>query len=178
MIWALPFAFLKNYLFIYLVALGLPGLFWWLSWWRSCLQCGRCGFDPWIGKIPWRREWLPTPVFWPGEFHGLYSPWGCKELDMTERLSLGLSCDMWHVPWPGIEPRPAVFGAWTVSHWTSRESPALCSSSSIDTWHVALCPYWIIIAPSFLIVALLSLDDCGLILERSWGSSWCHLFFL
>ena len=36
-------------------------------------------FDPWIGKIPWRRERLPTPVFWPGEFHGLYSPWDCKE---------------------------------------------------------------------------------------------------
>ena len=30
---------------------------------------------------PWRRERLPTPVFWPEEFHGLYSPWGCKELD-------------------------------------------------------------------------------------------------
>ena len=30
-------------------------------------------FDPWVGKIPWRREWLPTSVFWPGEFHGLYS---------------------------------------------------------------------------------------------------------
>ena len=28
-------------------------------------------FNPWIGKIPWRRERLPTPVFWPGEFHGL-----------------------------------------------------------------------------------------------------------
>ena len=39
---------------------------------------------PWIGKIPWRREQIPTPVFWPGEFHGLYSPWGYKELDMTE----------------------------------------------------------------------------------------------
>ena len=36
---------------------------------------------------PWRRERLPTPVFWSGEFHGLYSPWGHKELDMTERLS-------------------------------------------------------------------------------------------
>ena len=29
------------------------------------------GFDPWVGKIPWRKEQLPTPVFWPGEFHGL-----------------------------------------------------------------------------------------------------------
>ena len=42
------------------------------------------GFYPWVGKIPWRREWLPTLVFWPGEFHGLYSPWGCKESDTTE----------------------------------------------------------------------------------------------
>ena len=33
---------------------------------------------------------LPTPVFWPGEFHGLHSPWGRKESDMTERLSLSL----------------------------------------------------------------------------------------
>ena len=30
------------------------------------------GFDPWVGKIRWRRERLSTPVFWPGEFHGLY----------------------------------------------------------------------------------------------------------
>ena len=50
-------------------------------------------FDPWIGKIPWRREQLPNPVFWPGEFHGQrslagYSPWGCKELNTTEWLSL------------------------------------------------------------------------------------------
>ena len=52
-------------------------------------RCKKCGFDPWVGKIPWRREWLPTPVFLPGEFPGQrnlagYCPWGCKELDMTE----------------------------------------------------------------------------------------------
>ena len=34
-------------------------------------------------------ERLPTPVFWPGEFHALYSPWGCKESDTTEQLSQG-----------------------------------------------------------------------------------------
>ena len=44
----------------------------------------------------WRRAWQPTPVFLPGEFHGLrnlegYSPWGRKESDMTERLTLSLS---------------------------------------------------------------------------------------
>ena len=52
---------------------------------RIRLQCGRPGFDPWVGKIPWRRERLPTPVFWSGEFHGLYN---LKESDTTEWLSL------------------------------------------------------------------------------------------
>ena len=45
---------------------------------------------PILGKITWRTGRLPTPVVWPGEFHGLYGPWGRKELDMTERLSLPL----------------------------------------------------------------------------------------
>ena len=59
---------------------------------RIHLQWGTPGFDPWVGKIPWRRAWQATPVFLPGEAHGQSSlvgrsPWGCKELDMTERLS-------------------------------------------------------------------------------------------
>ena len=37
---------------------------------KICQQCRRRGFDPWVGKIPWRREWLPTPVFLPGELQG------------------------------------------------------------------------------------------------------------
>ena len=49
----------------------------------------RYGLDPWIGKIPWRRERQPTPVFLPGKSHGQrslvgYSPKGCKESDTTE----------------------------------------------------------------------------------------------
>ena len=55
------------------------------------LQCRRPGFSPWVGKIPWRRERLPTPAFWPREFHGLYSPWDCKESDMTDQLSVSLN---------------------------------------------------------------------------------------
>ena len=47
--------------------------------------------NSWVGKILWRRERLPTQVFWPGEFHGLYSSWGCKESDTTEWLSLHMS---------------------------------------------------------------------------------------
>ena len=49
----------------------------------------RCGFNPWVGKIPWRRAWQPTPVFSPGESHGQRSLAGAsslghKESDMTE----------------------------------------------------------------------------------------------
>ena len=60
----------------------------WLSSEESTCQCRRHGFDPWVGKIPWRRKWQPTPVFWSGGFHRLCSPWDCKESDTTERLSL------------------------------------------------------------------------------------------
>ena len=54
-------------------------------------------WETWVQSLGWEdplekgREWLPIPVFWPGEFYGLNSPWGCKEVDTTERLSLSLS---------------------------------------------------------------------------------------
>ena len=56
-----------------------------------CLQCGRPEFYPWVGKIPWRRKWQPTPVFLPGESHGWWSlvghiPRGRKESDTTQRI--------------------------------------------------------------------------------------------
>ena len=57
-------------------------------------------FDPWVGKIPWRRAWQPTAVFLPGEFHVQkslvdYSPWGHKELDTNERLSSSMDSSLW-----------------------------------------------------------------------------------
>ena len=52
--------------------------------------------DPWVRKMPWRREWQPTVVLLPGKSHGQrslggYSPQGCKELDTTKRLTRSLS---------------------------------------------------------------------------------------
>ena len=60
--------------------LGLPL---WLSWERICLQCRRPGFDSRVVKIPWRRERLPTPVSWPGEFHECIVHGGHKELEQV-----------------------------------------------------------------------------------------------
>ena len=58
-------------------------------------RCKRCGFNPWVRKIPWRRKWKPTPVFLPGTSHGTeetggLQSTGCKESDMTEQLSRSL----------------------------------------------------------------------------------------
>ena len=59
---------------------------------KICLERRRPWFDSWVEKIPWRKDRLPTPVFLPGEFHEQrslagYSPWGRKDLDLTEWLS-------------------------------------------------------------------------------------------
>ena len=43
---------------------------WWLRGYRIHLPCGKPEFHPWVGKIPWRSAWQPTPVFLPGESHG------------------------------------------------------------------------------------------------------------
>ena len=58
----------------------------------ACNEGELAGFNPCVGKIPWRRAWQPTPAFLPGESYGQWnlagnSPWGHKESDMTERLT-------------------------------------------------------------------------------------------
>ena len=73
-------------------------------------QCRRPRFNPWVGKIPWRRERLPMPVFLPGESHGLrslvgYRPWGRRETDTMEVSEHSIACQFpsAHVP-GGIPP--------------------------------------------------------------------------
>ena len=70
------------------------GLSWWLRWWRICLQCGTCRFDPWLRKVPWRRNPLQYSCLGNSmdreEPGGLYSLWGYKESDTTEQLHFHL----------------------------------------------------------------------------------------
>ena len=78
--------------------MGLP---WWLSDKRILLKCRRCGFYPWVRKIPWRRKWQPPPVFLPGKSRGQwslegYSPYGSQELDTTEQARMHLQDEKSH----------------------------------------------------------------------------------
>ena len=90
---------------------------------------------PCIGKTPWRRERLPTPVFWPGEFHALYSPWGHKEQDMTESLSLSLT---FQKPWPKALPLVLTnlmsnpLGTQICTLWDSFKMPSDLAPASFD----------------------------------------------
>ena len=71
-----------------------------LSWWVSGKECSwqrrrlrKLGFDPWVGKILWRRKLQSIPVLLPGKFHGQrnlvgYSPWSCKESETAEQVNM------------------------------------------------------------------------------------------
>ena len=105
---------------------GLPT---WLRWWRIHLQCRRPGFSPWVRKVPWRRKWLPTPIFLPGEFHGQrnlagYHPWSHKDSDTTEQLILTSSVQSLSHVWLYVIP-------WTAAHQTSLSitNSGACSNS-------------------------------------------------
>ena len=103
----------------------------------SCLggsdgkQCRRPGFDPWVEKIPWRRTWLPTPLFFPGESPwteepGGLQPMGLQELDTTEWLSTQHStsnCSIWCVG--GTEGVREASGGWVLETERGRKPPKL-----------------------------------------------------
>ena len=95
---------------------------------KVCLQCGRPAFNPWVGKISWRRKWQRTPVLWPRKSHGWrklagYSPWGCKELDTTEQLHfLYFLCQALQGPSRHSFSRTTLSDGWPLL--SSSDSPA------------------------------------------------------
>ena len=77
--------------------IGYPLQYAWASLVAQLVKNPPARWETWVPSLGWEdpleKERLPTPVFWPEEFHRLYSPWGGKELDTTERLSFSLSMD-------------------------------------------------------------------------------------
>ena len=89
--WVIVHGVEKNWTRLKLLSMhSLYELPWWLSGKESTCQCRRCKFDPWVGKISWRRKWQATPVFLPRKSHGQRSLAGYsqsmdrKVSDMTE----------------------------------------------------------------------------------------------
>ena len=150
---------------------------------RVCLQCGRPGFDPWVGKIPWRRKWQSTSGLLLRKSHGQrslvgYSPWGCKESDTTEQLhfhfqtmniyyhsqSLWIQIYQWLGPgsWHlmGSQPRhwPAL-GIWRLPRAKGPLPSDLSHSSQLSS-------------ESWLLAGGFSCSPCGPVQEATWMSSW------
>ena len=119
-----------------------------------CLRCRRPGFDSWVGRIPWRRKWQPTPVLSPGKSHGRrslvgYSPWGRRVgHDWTTSPSSFLIFHCVYVP---LLSYPSI--CW----WTSR----LLSCPSYKQCCNEFCKY--ILAPKFIshiYIQFLSIKIC------------------
>ena len=100
----------------------------------QCRRCKRRGFNPWVGKIYWKRKWQPSPVFLPGESLGQrslvgYSPRGCKESDTTERLSMYAHHGRWDVRGRGSQA-PILAGEQVPFH----PKLGIDASPSIPEW--------------------------------------------
>ena len=113
----------------------------------------RHGFDPCVGKIPWRRSWQSTPIFLPGESHGQrslmgYSPEGGKQSDTTEVIL--------HSHFPLL-----ILGccSWALSSWGQLGAPLRCSAVS----HCGSASWWGAQAPGSLgsAVASQGFTNCG-----------------
>ena len=94
--------------------------------WSLRTTIRRCRFDPWVGKILWRRKWQSTPVFLPGKSHRQrslagHSPWGHRESDMIGQISTSISLKedvkvptlclpRWWEAWPGGRPDLGHYG--------------------------------------------------------------------
>ena len=95
--------FLRCQFSLFITVSASDRLPWWLRGKELAYQCRKCRrywFNPWVRKIPWRRVWQPTPVFLPRESHGQRSlagcsPWGRKDSDTAERLSMHTHKRLW-----------------------------------------------------------------------------------
>ena len=124
---------------------------------QSTCQCRRPSFDPWVGKIPWRRKWLPTPVFLSGEFHGQrsladYSPWSHKEADTTEWLIFSLSHFFFIIPMTREHYWPLVWikrGGKIINHW--QYNPVQPFNNKLSSFYWQKLSFWELMLTTIMI---------------------------
>ena len=132
----------------------------------SACNAGGPRFDPGVRKIPWRREWLPTPLLLPGDFHGQrrlsgYKPQSHKELDTTERLTLNTMVILLLVSWE------------TSILFSTVAAPIYILTNDVLTW--ISNSQLKLKTPQLLVWSHLPFQICC---DHSLSSlSWCQLFF-
>ena len=112
---------------------SLMGFPWWLSDNESTCQCRRHSFDPWVGKIPWRRKWQPLPVFLPGKSLGQRSLVGYS-LRSCKRVRHNLGTRQQQIEFNSEAPLNNLPG----SGWFHRLLWAYCRSCSLS-WKSGVC---------------------------------------
>ena len=135
-------------------------------------------FDSWAGKICWRRDRLPTPVFWPGEFYGLYRTQDRKESDMTKRPSLSLyvcSVQFSHSVVPdSLQPHEPQHTRPPLSITNSQSPPKLTSTESvIPSNHLFLCRLLLLLPSIFPSIRVFSNES---VLHIRWPKYWSFSF--
>ena len=113
------------------------------NWKEICLWCRRPGFDPWVGKIPWSREWQPTPVFLPGQSRGQRSLVLCvhgvsksqTQLSDSHYYSYQMCCEQLSSP-PSTQPVVGMWWSQAFSRmaWICRVCDPLLDDPLLDSW--------------------------------------------
>ena len=108
--------------------IGYPLQYSWASLVAQLLKNLPSMWETWVWSLGWRREWLHTPGFCPGEFQGLYSPWDHQESDTAEQLSLS-NCSV---------PNSSFCSGWLVFRlhqfsWVTQSCPTLCDTMDSST---------------------------------------------
>ena len=129
--------------------LGLPR---WLSGKEPACECKRRGFDPWVGKIPWRRKWQLTPVFLPGKSHGQrslagYSPRGRKRVGHAS-VTKQQEEEIWRSANPSVIHLHFYFN-WLTIISTTKPIPYSGDVVSANWNRVDVFPWWFRIAMIF-----------------------------
>ena len=141
-------------------------------------------WETWVWSLGWEdhleRGWLSTAIFWHREFHGLYSPWGCKQLDMTEWLT-SLSCPLSWWCHPTIPSSAAVFscsqsfpalGSFQMSQFLASGGQSIGDSALTSVLPVNILGWF-----RLGLTGWISLQSKGLSIVFSSTTIWRHQFF-